>query len=102
MILNEKTIEEMFSKGELKDSDQRILVYLEAFGVGKFPLSQENKQNLPNATKICRETGLAAITTSKSLNRLNMKGLIVYSRLGMQKKAVLTENGLLIVNYIHF
>lgn len=93
-------IQNLFDRGELSDSEQRILVYLERFDVGDFPLQKKKKQLLPNASKISSETGLAVTTTSQSLLRLNNKGLIVYSRLGMQKKAVLTKKGLSIVAFI--
>ena len=97
MSSSDKDIEQMLL--ELNDSDHKILVYLEQYDVTDSSLTINKKKSLPNSTKVATDTGLAANTTSVALTRLNLKGFILYTRFGMQKKAILTTKGMSIVNY---
>lgn len=99
MTLTEDEIKAMLEKRELNDSEHRVLVFLEPFGILELPLTSEKRKELPNASKIAGNTGLVANTVSEALKRLNIKGLIVYSRYGMQKHAVLTGKGMAVVEF---
>ena len=98
MSLSDKDIEQLLM--QLNDSDKQILVHLEKHGIADSSLTEDKKKTLPNTSDIALNTGLATNTTSQSLTRMNLKGFIVYSRLGMQKKAILTAKGMAIVNYL--
>lgn len=93
-------IQQIFQSRELRDSDIKILLYLEKYGFEAMPITEEKKKELPNSLKIIQDTALASNTVTDSLKRLNNRNFIVYTRLKREKKAFLTRNGFAIIEYL--